>query len=163
MNAQPAILIAYDGSTAARAAVAQAGVLFAPRQAIVLTVWEPGLGNFALAPDPTGVGTTMLPDPSFVREVDRANQEHAQSIAADGQALAGAAGLQAQALAIEDNLDAADTIVAQAQQHGAGAIVIGTRGLRGLKSKLLGSTSKAVLEKSAVPVMVVRHPEDDED
>jgi nucleotide-binding universal stress UspA family protein len=163
MSAQAAILIAYDGSTAARVAVAQAGVLFAPRRAIVLTVWEPGLGNFMLASDPMGMGTTMLPyDPSFGQKVDRANEDRARDIAADGQALAIAAGLDAEALAIEDDLHAADTIVSQAEQHGASAIVIGSRGLKGLKSKVLGSTSRAVLEKSGFPVVVVRHPEDHE-
>jgi len=159
-----AILIAYDGSTAARAAVEQAGLLFAPRPAIVLTVWEPGLGDFMLAPDPMGAGTTMLPyDPSLGREIDRANEDHAHDIAADGATLAGAAGLQAQALAIADELHVADTIVTQAHDHGAAAIVVGSRGLRGLKSRLLGSSSRALLECSDLPVLVVRHPEDHAD
>lgn len=163
MSEQAAILIAYDGSVAARAAVAQAGSLFAPRRTIVLTVWEPGLGNFMLAPDPTGVGTTMLPyDPSLGRELDRASEEHARDIAADGVALANAAGLQAEALAVGDGFDTADTILSQADEQGAGAIVIGSRGLTGLKSKLYGSTSRKVLERSNLPVMVMRHPEDHE-
>jgi nucleotide-binding universal stress UspA family protein len=158
---QPPILIAYDGSAAARAAVAQAGVLFAPRRAIVLTVWEPALGGFTLGPDPMGAGTTMLPyDPSLGQELDRANEDHARDIAADGQALASAAGLHAETLTIEDELDVADTIVAQAEQHEAAAIVIGSRGLTGLKSKLVGSTSRVVLERSGRPVVVIRHPED---
>jgi nucleotide-binding universal stress UspA family protein len=161
MSAQAAILIAYDGSDAARAAVAQAGVLFAPRRAIVLTVWESGLGEFMLAPNPMGAGTTMLPyDPSLVQEVDRANEDHARDIAADGVTLAVAAGLQAQALAIADGIDVADMILSQAAEQEVGAIVIGSRGLRGLRAKLLGSSSRALLERSHLPVLVVRHPED---
>lgn len=160
-QAQAPILIAYDGSTAARVTVAQAGVLFAPRRAIILTVWEPELGEFMLAPDPMGAGMAMLPyDPEFEREVDRANEDHARNIATDGAALAKAAGLQPEALAVGNELDVAETIVSQAEQHGAAAIVIGSRGLRGLKSRLLGSTSRAVLEHSSLPVVVVRHPED---
>ena len=42
------IVIAYDGSDAARAAVKEAAVLFGSRHAIVLTVWEPGLADFML-------------------------------------------------------------------------------------------------------------------
>jgi nucleotide-binding universal stress UspA family protein len=173
MNAQPQpqpqpqsgprspILIAYDGSTAARVAVAQAGVLFAPRRAILLTVWEPGLSEFMLAPDPMGMGTTMLPyDPELGQEIDRASEEHAQDIAADGVALAQAAGLAPEPMAVADELSVADTVLDAAEQHGAAAIVVGSRGLRGLRSKLLGSTSRAVLERSSLPVVVVRHPED---
>jgi nucleotide-binding universal stress UspA family protein len=155
------ILIAYDGSLAAREAVAQAGALFAPRKALVVTVWEPGLSEFMMVPDATGMGTTMLPyDPSVVREVDRAGEDHAKDIAHDGQALAQKAGLQAEAVVVRDVTDAADAIVATAKEREAGAIVMGSRGLKGLRSKLLGSTSGEVLRKAGRPVVVVRHPDD---
>lgn len=155
------ILIAYDGSPAAREAVEQAGALFAPRQATILTVWEPGLSEFMLVPDATGMGTTMLPyDPSVVREVDRAGEDHAKDIAHDGQALAQKAGLQAEALVVRDITNAAEAIVEAANERHAEAIVIGSRGLKGLRSKLLGSTSGEVLRKAGRPVVVVRHPDD---
>jgi len=155
------ILIAYDGSDAARAAVEEAGKLFAPRRAVVLTVWEPGLSEFMLVPDATGMGTTMMPyDPSVVREVDRAGEDHARDIAHDGRTLAEAAGLEAQAAVVRDVSDPAAAIVAAADEHDAGAIVVGSRGLRGLRSKLLGSTSSELLRKAARPVVVVRHPDD---
>jgi nucleotide-binding universal stress UspA family protein len=155
------ILIAYDGSPAAREAVEQAGAIFAPRRATILTVWEPGLSEFMLVPDATGMGTTMLPyDPSVVREVDRAGEDHARDIANDGQSLAQKAGLQAEALAVRDITNTADAIVEAAKERHAGAIVIGSRGLKGLRSKLLGSTSGEVLRKAGRPVVVVRHADD---
>ncbi len=161
MAEQPPILIAFDGSPPARAAVSEAGRLFAPGAAIVLTVWEPGLAEMMIVPDATGMGGTMLPfDPSVTQEVQRASEEHAQSVAAQGAALAREAGLDARPLAVEDLTDPPDAIVAAAEQHGARAIVTGSRGLGGLKSKLLGSTSKAVLRRAACPVVVVRHPDD---
>jgi nucleotide-binding universal stress UspA family protein len=161
VQSRPPILIAYDGSTAARAAVAQAGALFAPRRAIVLTVWESGLSEFTLAPDPMGMGTTMLPyDPGLGHEIDRASEDRAMDVAADGAELAKAAGLTPEPLAVVDELDVAATTLSCAEQHGVAAIVVGSRGLRGLRSKLLGSTSRAVLEHSSLPVVVVRHPED---
>lgn len=158
MPGAPPILIAYDGSPAARAAVAEAGTLFAPGRAIVLTVWEPGLAEMMLVPDPTGMGSTMLPfDPSVTREVERASEEHAQTLAEEGAALAREAGLDAEALAAEDLTDPPDAIVAAGEAQGARAIVIGSRGLGALKSKLLGSTSKEVLHRATCPVVVVRH------
>ena len=161
MAEQPPIVIAYDGSPPARAAVSEAARLFATGEAIVLTVWEPGLAEMMIVPDATGLGSTMLPfDPSLTQEVERASEERAQSIAEEGAALAREAGLDARPLAVEDLADPPDAIVAAAEQHDARAIVIGSRGLGGLKSKLLGSTSRAVLHRAACPVVVVRHPEE---
>jgi nucleotide-binding universal stress UspA family protein len=163
VNTMAPILIAYDGSAAARDAVRKAGELFPSRRAIVLTIWEPGLNDFMLTPDPTGMGTTMLPyNPELVREIARANEDHAGDIAADGQTLATASGLQAEVLVVRDETVVADAIVAQANEHDVAIIVIGSRGLTGLKSMLLGSTSKHLLERSSRPVLVVRHPEDHE-
>jgi nucleotide-binding universal stress UspA family protein len=155
------ILIAYDGSPAAREAVEQAGALFAPRKATIVTVWEPGLSEFMLVPDATGMGSTMLPyDPAVVREVDRAGEDHARDIAHDGASLAQKVGLQAEAIVVRDITDTAAAIVAAARERDVGAIVIGSRGLKGLRSKLLGSTSGGVLRKAGRPVVVVRHPDD---
>jgi nucleotide-binding universal stress UspA family protein len=156
------ILIAYDGSDAARAAVREAGGLFAPARALVLTVWEPALAQLMLTPDPTGLGSsTFMPyDPAVAHEVERAGEERAQRIADEGARLADDAGLRARALVAEDSAAPADAIVAAADTHGVSAIVIGSRGLRGLKAKLLGSTSSDVLRHARRPVVVVRHPDD---
>jgi nucleotide-binding universal stress UspA family protein len=155
------ILIAYDGSPASRAAVDAAGALFAGAGAIVLTVWEPALAEMMIVPDATGMGSTMLPfDPSVARDMERASEQRAQGVAADGARLAGEAGLRAQPLAVEDVTDPSEAIVAAATERGARAIVVGSRGLGALKSKLLGSTSKGVLQHASQPVVVVRHPDD---
>lgn len=161
MEGRAPILIAYDGSEAARAAARAAGALFAPARALVLTVWEPALTQLMLVPDPMGMGSTFMPyDPAVAHEVERAGEEHAQQIAEEGARIAGDAGLQSQALVAEDSAAApGDAIVAAAEAHGVRAIVVGSRGLRGLKSKLLGSTSSDVLRHAHRPVVVVRHPE----
>jgi nucleotide-binding universal stress UspA family protein len=161
MEREALILIAYDGSEPARAAVRAAGDLFPGATALVLTVWEPELAQVLLMPDSTGMGGTMLPyDPAVVHEVEHASEQHALEVAQDGVRVAHDAGLRAQAIVAEKNLEPQDAIVTAAEQHAARAIVIGSRGLRGLKSKLLGSTSAHVLQHALCPVVVVRHPED---
>ena len=52
---------------------------------------------------------------------------------------------------------AADAILAEAGKGDHDAIVIGSRGRGELRSLLLGSVSRAVLRRSPVPVLVVRH------
>src|SRR5271155_3409861 len=154
------IVIAYDGSDAARAAVNQAAALFGSRHAIVLTVWEPGLADFMLMPNTMGTGTMMMPyDPATVQAIDKAAEDHATDIAEDGVKLAQAGGLQAEALPVRDAADIADTILETASERGAAAIVIGSRGLKGFKSKLMGSSSSSVLSRSTVPVVIVHAPE----
>ncbi len=49
----------------------------------------------------------------------------------------------------------ADTIVGLAQKRGVAAIVVGSRGLKGLRARLEGSTSNAVLRHAPCPVVVV--------
>jgi nucleotide-binding universal stress UspA family protein len=103
----------------------------------------------------------MMPyDPALARDMERASEERAQEIANDGVRLAQEAGLHARAILAEDTVAPADAIVAAADTHDARVIVIGSRGLRGLRSKLLGSTSAHVLHHALRPVVVVRHPED---
>jgi nucleotide-binding universal stress UspA family protein len=50
------------------------------------------------------------------------------------------------------------TILDEADEIGARAIVLGTRGLTGVKSLLLGSVSHAVLQHADRPVIVIPSP-----
>ncbi len=153
------IVIAYDGSDASRAAVNEAAALFGSRHAIIVTVWEPGLADYMAMPGTMGTGTMMMPyDPSTVQEIDRASEDHARNIAEDGVKLAAAGGLEAEASPVRDAADIADAILEIASERDAAAIVIGSRGLKGLKSKLLGSSSSSVLSRADRPVVVVHQP-----
>ena len=51
----------------------------------------------------------------------------------------------------------AEAITDQAQEIGAAAIVVGSRGLSGLRARMEGSTSNAVLKHAPCPVLVVHH------
>ena len=156
MNDAP-ILIAYDGSDSARRAVHDAGKLFGPREALVVTVWEPDLGYEVGATSVTGLEPA---GPAFdvaeAQEVNEALRARADRTAHDGAELAKSLGLQAsEAIAVPDEGNVAEAIVSLARERGVAAIVIGSRGLSGLRARLEGSTSNAVLKHAACPVVVV--------
>jgi nucleotide-binding universal stress UspA family protein len=150
------ILIAYDGSELARAAVRHAGELFPGRPALVATVWEPGLASMTVGvPDDLGVGVPT-PDPATIEAVDRAERDHASAIAAQGAELAAAAGLAAEPYAVPDELDVVRTLIEIANERDAAAVVVGSHGISGLRSRLLGRVSRKLIEHCDRPVLVIR-------
>jgi nucleotide-binding universal stress UspA family protein len=149
------VLIAYDGSDTARRAVREAAKLFGSREMLVVTVWEPGLAYEASMPT---AGLEMEPVPVDVegaREVEEELHQRARRTAQDGAELARSAGLQAKGLAVADEVHVADAIVGLAREKGVAAIVVGSRGLTGVRARLEGSTSNAVLKHAPCPVVVV--------
>jgi nucleotide-binding universal stress UspA family protein len=149
------VLIAYDGSEVARAAVRQAAELFAGRPALVATVWEPGLAVVAMG-RPDALGMSTVPDPATVEAIDRLQREHASTVAADGAELARSLGLAAAPQAVPDGVDVADTLIDIARQRGAAVVVVGSHGISGLRSRLLGSVSRKLIEHCDRPVLVIR-------
>jgi nucleotide-binding universal stress UspA family protein len=155
MNSAAPILIAYDGSDTARRAIREAAELFGSRRAVVVTVWEPGLAyEVGAMTDPTGLGPEPV-DPAAAQEVDDASKAHADRVAEDGAALARSLGLPAEPLAVADEGNVADAIVELARKRGVAAIVVGSRGLSGLRARLEGSTSSAVAKHASCPVVLV--------
>jgi len=155
MAAVAPILVSYDGSPEARAALAQAAALFPGRPAVVATVWEPGLA--AVPPDPGGIGGPAAPvDLGAVAEVDDLMAKRAAGVAAEGAERARRAGLQAEPLSTADEGNVAETIARMADEHDAAVVVAGSRGLSGLKARLLGSTSESILHHCRRPVLIVR-------
>lgn len=149
------VIIGFDGSPASERAVEEAGGLLAPRQALVVVVWEAGLA-FEL------IETSMMPPvPIDVRaalEVDEKLYERAQHTAQRGAELARTAGLDAGCLVVADELTPAETLVRVAEEKDACALVVGSHGHKGLSELLLGSTSRDVVRKAPCPVLVVRGP-----
>ncbi len=158
MTAEAPVLIAYDGSDSARRCVSEAAELFGSRRVVVVTVWEPGLA-YAAAMPMSGLESDAGPviDVEAAREADDELQARAERIARDGAELARSAGLQAEALAVPEEARVADAIAEQAREIGAAAIVVGSRGLSGLRARMEGSTSSAVLKHAPCPVLVVHH------
>ncbi len=158
MTAEAPVLIAYDGSDSARRGVSEAAELFGSRRAVVITVWEPGLAYAAAMPASGGeLAASPVIDAEAAREADHALQARAERIARDGAELARSAGLNAEALAVPGEARVAEAIAKQASEMGAAAIVVGSRGLTGLRARMEGSTSSAVLKHAPCPVLVVHH------
>jgi nucleotide-binding universal stress UspA family protein len=155
---KPRLVVGYDGSELAKAAVRGAAELFPGSPTLVVTVWEPGLAAMMAGGgglDAVG-GAPIAPDPELVSEVDHVQEHHAAVVAGEGARLAESLGLDAEAHAIPDRLDVADSIVDVAAERNAAAVVIGSHGTSGLRSRLLGSTSHRILARCMLPVVVVR-------
>lgn len=145
------ILIAYDGSSDARSAIDHAGELFRGEPATVLTVWEPFIDVMAR----TGAGLGLAPGIVDFEEIDRSYERSAGERAAEGVERAQRAGLNPQPRTRTRQTTIADAILSEAHEVGARAIILGTRGLTGIKSLWLGSVSHAVLQHADRPVIVV--------
>ena len=138
------VIVAFDGSDGSQAALRTAAALFGDRELLVVSVWEPGLAMTAMSvPDATGMAY-------------RAQRDHASARAEAGAKIARDLGARAEALAVPDEADIAETLLAIAEQRDAAAVVVGSRGLGAVKSRVLGSTSRRVLHDARRPVLVVR-------
>jgi nucleotide-binding universal stress UspA family protein len=148
------ILICYDGSEDARAAIEEAGKLLGGKPATVLTVWEPFVE--VLARTTFGFGAATAPD---AEGLDEAARKSAEERAQEGAELAGKAGMDAQPRTAVQATTTGRAILSEAHAVGASAIVMGSRGLTGLKSLLLGSVSHEVIQQADRTVVVVPSPE----
>jgi len=130
------IIIGYDGSPDARAAIKQAGMLMPGYPALVLTVWGP--------PGPEGV-----PEPKTVRNPAEAR---AVQLASDGAWLGHQLGIDCRPATRRYRTTVADAIVAEARRADARAIIVGRGGQPA--SGPLGSVSRAVVREAGCAVLV---------
>jgi nucleotide-binding universal stress UspA family protein len=141
------LLIAYDGSDAAKEAIAVAAKLYGPHaRATVLYAWEP-LVMYA--------GGMGMAAPSFPTGGSEREEQDAVSLVEDGARHAAALGLEAEARAVQTVAAPWRTIVDTAERDAADLVVIGTRGLSGVRSLLMGSCSHHVAQHAVCPVLVV--------
>lgn len=145
------VLIGYDGSDGAKQAIRVAGALLPGRPAVVAHVWD-SLSELLLRADVTSLTGPMK---EAAEEVDAADRERAEQLAAAGAELARETGLEATTVAARGKPKAWPVLLELAERHDAAAIVVGSRGLAGVKSAVLGSVSAGVLHHSRLPVLVV--------
>ena len=146
MNEDGPIVVAYDGSAAARASVALAGVhLVKDRKMLVLSVFQP-IESVPFIGNP-GV---QIPD-------GMDDQIHAavEKLAEEGAELGRKGGFDATGYVGPLHETVWQTIVRFADEHDASVILMGTHGRSGVKAALLGSTASAVTHHAGRPVAVV--------
>lgn len=139
------ILIAYDGSEESEGAVQAAASLLGPRPAVVLTVAAPMTFAEGMA-----ATASLLPGVLF----EGLNTTDARRVAETGAEHARRAGLDAEAREI-DVPTPWEGIVDVADEIDAAVVVIGSRGLSGLREAAVGSVSHAVATHTNRPVLVV--------
>src|SRR3954465_7090528 len=144
------LLLFYDGSEDAKHAIEHAGRVLGGRDALVVTVWQP-------TPAQGGAASAGATDSrsDFV-EGDRAAADLGERVARDSLRIAQHAGFYQQPLAVEATGPVWKTIVEIADRHDAATIVMGSRGLTGLRPMLLGSVSSAIVHRADRPTLIIR-------
>ena len=151
MNQGP-VLLAYDGSAHAKAAIERAGAVLQHGPAVVATAWT----SFESA-----APSALLAMPGdMVREsvdlLDDAGRETAEALAAEGAELARAAGFDAEPRALRSSGPFFAALLEAADELDARAIVAGSRGRSSLAAAVLGSVSTGLLHHTRRPVLIVR-------
>lgn len=152
------ILLCYDRSRAAERAIEQAGALLGQRRALVLHVWR-SVAPDALRQLPQDMGEVA---DIVIEELDASGLKLAEEIAEEGAALARRAGFTAEALleqvaerwAGHPETNVWQAIMRVAQARDAAAVVIGSSGVSGLQSALLGSVSYGLVHNCRRPVVL---------
>jgi nucleotide-binding universal stress UspA family protein len=150
--AEGPLLLCYDGSEDARHAIRRAGVLFPGRRALVVSVWQR-----TSVPSSLGFAGEAAGVVDFV-SLDREAADHGSHLADEGARIARQAGLMPEPIPVEAAGSVWKTIVDIADRDDAATIVMGSRGLTGLRALLLGSVSSAVVNHADRPTLIVRRP-----
>jgi len=139
------ILICYDGSADSDRAIEAAAVLLGPRHAVVVDI-----GPTLTAAESVAAVSAVVPGNAF----EDLNMDSALEKARAGADRAREAGFKAE-LRTELMEPVWESIVDVADEINAAVIVLGSRGLNGIRERLNGSVSHEVAEHSRRPVLIV--------
>ena len=139
------ILICFDGSADSDRAIEAAATLFGPRRAVVVDV-----GPVLTGPESVAALSSVVPGAAF----EDLNQDSALETARAGAERARDAGFDAEPRAVLEE-PFWDGIVDVADEIDAAVIVLGSRGLRGIREQFEGSVSHEVAEHAGRPVLIV--------
>lgn len=148
------ILLGYDGSPSAANAI-EVGTQLAPSgTATVVYLWAPPFASPDLRRRLVRQADSLEQRIALLEEEGGAE---ADRLARNGVVLAHAAGWDAKPLVQRSFGGDGYQLARLAEQHSADLVVLGSRGLGGVRS-LLGSVSDIAVHVSPVPVLVVPHP-----
>jgi nucleotide-binding universal stress UspA family protein len=151
LRRMPRVLIGYDGSEPARAAIAAAAALFGGAETVVANVHpEP------LHPEDGAIARIALPSDvirSGIEELARQTVAQARETAEEGAALANEAGLKATAATLTGNRPW--RVLLDTAADSADLLVSGTRGRGPIERAVLGSTASSLVHHARVPLLIV--------
>lgn len=149
----PRVLVGYDGSPSAVNAIEAAATLLPAATASILHLWEPPFTSpelrhrvFDRAANPEALG----------RLIETEGHAEAERMARTGVKLAQAAGWDAEPLVKRTFGGDGYQFARTAEELGAELMVVGSRGISGMRA--MGSVSELVVHVSPIPVLVVPYP-----
>src|SRR3954449_7982069 len=146
MSADGPFVLCWDGSDNAKQAIeVSTGLLGTGRKAKLLYVYKPMERSLGVAQGITG-GRIDAPV---------SGEADANDLIDRGVAFARGAGFDVEPVLVQADRGIAEIITATAEEVDAPAIVMGQRGRSGLKSALLGSVSRDVVNAYHRPVIIV--------
>jgi nucleotide-binding universal stress UspA family protein len=148
MEAGP-VLVCYDGSEAAQAAIDVVASLLASHVAVVACYWQP------FAASDRRLAVEMLELVQKAKVINERQEALALTTAEEGAERAASAGLDAHGVAIRIDSPIDEAILTHAEELDAAVIVLGARGRTKFRSLILGNVANEVVQRATRPVIVV--------
>lgn len=151
---QVRVIVGYDGSPAATAAIDDGTVLIPQARAWITHLWSPPFAS-------KGVRERLWASASgvdqLIESIEREGEHEARRLTDMGVRLARAAGWEAEPLVARSYGGEGLCLARIAQERDADLVLVGSRGLGGARAAL-GSVSDLVVHHAPRPVLVVPHP-----
>lgn len=147
------VLVGFDGSHDAETAIMVGAALFPEAQAHIAHIYMP---PFTAHPSPALRQEARTVD-GFIRLLEEEGRVRADQVTREGVALAQEAGWEGKAVSRRGFAGEGLELARLAEKIGADVLIVGARGLSGVRA-LLGSVSDAAAHYSSVPVLVVSPP-----
>ncbi|MDL5143504.1 universal stress protein [Bacillus atrophaeus] len=144
------MLVAIDGSEMSAKAL-DAAVHLAKEQQAELSILH--VGREAVVATSSLTGIVYVPE-HFIDEIRQEVKKEGLHILENAKAKAAESGVKAEIIYAQG--EPAHEILKNAKEKGVSLIIVGSRGISGLKEMMLGSVSHKVSQLSPCPVLIVR-------